>query len=108
MTRTSPAPSTDDNPCLSCGACCRTFRVSFYWAEAEQNGIPSGLTEKVNDFYLCMSGTNSKTPRCAALGEDYRCAIYPQRSSTCREVDPGDAKCARARELVGLPALLLS
>ncbi|THB82127.1 YkgJ family cysteine cluster protein, partial [Pantoea allii] len=21
------------NPCVSCGACCAHFRVSFYWAE---------------------------------------------------------------------------
>ncbi|MEG6657786.1 YkgJ family cysteine cluster protein, partial [Pseudomonas aeruginosa] len=22
-----------DNPCLTCGACCAHFRVSFYWGE---------------------------------------------------------------------------
>ncbi|OZZ73507.1 zinc/iron-chelating domain-containing protein, partial [Klebsiella pneumoniae] len=22
------------NPCMTCGACCAYFRVSFYWAEA--------------------------------------------------------------------------
>ncbi|EGR9493162.1 YkgJ family cysteine cluster protein, partial [Escherichia coli] len=22
------------NPCMTCGACCAFFRVSFYWAEA--------------------------------------------------------------------------
>ncbi|EAX0008081.1 YkgJ family cysteine cluster protein, partial [Salmonella enterica] len=21
------------NPCMTCGACCAYFRVSFYWAE---------------------------------------------------------------------------
>ncbi|HDN1328034.1 YkgJ family cysteine cluster protein, partial [Escherichia coli] len=21
------------NPCMTCGACCAFFRVSFYWAE---------------------------------------------------------------------------
>ncbi|WP_142908916.1 CxxCxxCC domain-containing protein, partial [Klebsiella pneumoniae] len=23
------------NPCMTCGACCAFFRVSFYWAEAD-------------------------------------------------------------------------
>ncbi|HBP8873638.1 TPA: YkgJ family cysteine cluster protein, partial [Escherichia coli] len=23
------------NPCMRCGACCAFFRVSFYWAEAD-------------------------------------------------------------------------
>ncbi|MBB8903342.1 YkgJ family cysteine cluster protein, partial [Escherichia coli] len=25
---------SDLNPCITCGACCAFFRVSFYWAEA--------------------------------------------------------------------------
>ncbi|MBR7358785.1 YkgJ family cysteine cluster protein, partial [Klebsiella pneumoniae] len=25
---------SDINPCMTCGACCAYFRVSFYWAEA--------------------------------------------------------------------------
>ncbi|MLR39642.1 YkgJ family cysteine cluster protein, partial [Salmonella enterica subsp. enterica] len=23
------------NPCMTCGACCAYFRVSFYWAEGD-------------------------------------------------------------------------
>jgi hypothetical protein len=30
-----------DNPCVSCGACCAHFRVSFYWAEADD--APGGI-----------------------------------------------------------------
>ncbi len=35
------------NPCMTCGACCAYFRVSFYWAEADDAGglVPSALTE---------------------------------------------------------------
>ena len=35
------------NPCVSCGACCGYFRVSFYWAEAEDGGatLPDGARE---------------------------------------------------------------
>lgn len=28
----------ENNPCVSCGACCAYFRVSFYWAESESGG----------------------------------------------------------------------
>ena len=35
------------NPCLDCGACCASFRVSFYWSEAEARGLPAEMTEQV-------------------------------------------------------------
>jgi Fe-S-cluster containining protein len=98
-----------DNPCLSCGACCMTYRVSFYWAEADQLGLPAALTERVSAHLACMAGTNSAAPRCAALGGGragpMACAVYAQRPSPCREVQPGDDKCQRARAHHGLPPL---
>ncbi|MES2467997.1 MAG: YkgJ family cysteine cluster protein [Verrucomicrobiota bacterium] len=101
-------PSTA-HPCLSCGACCATFRVSFYWAEAATRGLPPGLTEKVNPWLSCMAGTNAAAPRCAALegqiGIRTGCRVYPQRPSPCREVQPGDSQCAKARANHGLPPL---
>jgi Fe-S-cluster containining protein len=100
---------TADNPCLSCGACCKTFRVSFYWAEAEERGLPPGLVEPVNPHISCMAGTNSNNPHCAALGKGdggpMACGVYEHRPEPCREVQPGDAKCQRARARHGLPAL---
>ena len=100
---------SDPSPCLRCGACCAAFRVSFYWAEATQRGLAPELTERVNDHLLCMRGTWSAAPRCIALrgevGGDVRCTAYEQRPSPCREVQPGDAQCARARALRGLPPL---
>ncbi len=57
------------NPCMTCGACCAFFRVSFYWAEADYAGgnVPASLTEQISPFHRCMRGTNQKNPRCVAL-----------------------------------------
>lgn len=57
------------NPCMTCGACCAYFRVSFYWAEADDAGglVPAALTEPLTPFLRCMSGTNQRQSRCAAL-----------------------------------------
>ncbi|MGK0673642.1 MAG: YkgJ family cysteine cluster protein [Halothiobacillaceae bacterium] len=83
---------TGGNLCLSCGACCSTFRVSFYWAEAEPAAggcVPSALTEKLDDFRAVMKGTNRPQLRCVALrgevGRFTSCAIYANRPSPCRE-----------------------
>lgn len=102
----------EHNPCLHCGACCMSYRVSFYWGEADAHGLPAALTEQVNAFYACMAGTNAAAPRCAALqgavGETVACSVYERRPGPCREVQPGDAKCVGARERHGLPRLALA
>lgn len=96
--------------CQRCGACCAFFRVSFYWAEADdvsEGTVPSDLTEPVGPFHRCMRGTATSPVRCVALrgevGQGVGCAIYDRRSSTCREVMPGDAQCLKARRGHGLP-----
>jgi len=112
------------NPCLTCGACCAFFRVSFYWGEADeaQGGtVPPDLVEEVDSFRSCMKGTNQKHPRCIALhgeiGQEVRCTIYDRRATTCREFgvtwDRGHIvfsaedleRCTRARAAWGLPPL---
>lgn len=102
--------SPADNPCLRCGACCAAFRVSFYWSEAEVQGLPEALTEQVNAWYGCMAGTNRAAPRCAALqgeiGAETACGVYARRPSPCREVEAGDDKCQRARARHGLAPLV--
>ncbi len=82
------------NLCQSCGACCASYRVSFYWAEADDAPggiIPAHLTEMVSPHLRCMKGTATKPVRCIALkgevGKQVSCSIYSQRSSTCREFD---------------------
>ena len=95
--------------CQRCGACCAVFRVSFYFAEADDvtpGGVPVQLTRPVGSLHRCMAGTETKPVRCAALegqvGSQVACTIYPQRSSTCRSVMPGDEQCLKARAACGL------
>jgi Fe-S-cluster containining protein len=101
-----------ENPCLDCGACCVTYRVSFYWAEAEALGLPEPLVEQVNAFYACMAGTNQPRPRCQALtgeiGSAVACSVYTQRPAACHEVLAGDDKCLAARQRHGLPPITIS
>ncbi|MBO2007002.1 YkgJ family cysteine cluster protein [Serratia marcescens] len=103
------------NPCVSCGACCGYFRVSFYWAEAEDGGgtVPS-LTEPLTPFLRCMQGTNSKSPAATlwtARSAKPSCSIYLNRPSPCREFDQSGENGLRneardrARERYGLPPL---
>ena len=86
-----------------------TYRVSFYWADADARGLPAMLTERVNAHLSCMAGTNAKAPHCAALqagpGGRFACSIYEQRPEPCREVQIGDDKCRHARARHGLAAL---
>lgn len=101
-----------DNPCLTCGACCSYFRVSFYWGELHSEfAVPEAFTEPVSPTRLAMTGTNQSRPRCVALqgrvGDCVSCAIYPNRPSPCRDFQPFDADgaCTRARAAFGLPPL---
>lgn len=106
--------NVNKNPCLSCGACCAFFRVSFYWAEAadDTSGVPIELTGQLSPHRAFMLGTNGPNPRCAALlgfiGKQVSCAIHPRRSSVCRDFEasweqgllqPG---CDKARAHFGL------
>ncbi|END4071239.1 YkgJ family cysteine cluster protein, partial [Escherichia coli] len=73
------------NPCMTCGACCAFFRVSFYWTEADDAGgkVSVSLTEQISPFHRCMRGANQKNPRCVALagppGENAYCSVYKNR-----------------------------
>lgn len=96
-----------DNPCLACGACCKSYRVSFYWTEALP--LPDTYTEQLTAHLSCMRGTNAARPHCVALGRGeagpMACGVYEQRPQPCREVEIGDDKCRRARQLHGLAPL---
>ena len=106
------------HPCLSCGACCAYFRVSFHWSEAdpEQGGqVPIALTEPLRNHERAMRGTSQAHPRCIALdariGEYSRCSIHDRRPSVCAQVPASwefgqaSAQCDKARLAHGLPAL---
>ena len=107
------------NPCLTCGACCAAFRVSFYWAESDEavaNCVPADMTCHISPLLCAMKGTDQPHPRCIALqgdvGSSVHCTIYAQRPSVCHEVAPsgldGTANvwCDRARAIRGLPPLM--
>ncbi|MEG0922271.1 MAG: YkgJ family cysteine cluster protein [Comamonas sp.] len=99
------------HPCLSCGACCASFRVDFSVHESDANGgrVPEGLAEAVNEFTCRMRGTDYAKPRCAALtgvvGEKAACGIYEWRPSPCREFAAGSEACNKARQRHGIAAL---
>ena len=94
--------------CLTCGACCAFFRVSFYWAEGES--MPEEAVEALTPVYSCMKGTNQKNPRCIMLsgeiGQQVSCTMYAQRSSSCKDVQAGDEQCHKARAGYGLIPLI--
>jgi uncharacterized protein len=96
--------------CRECGACCAAFRVSFYWAEAESLGLPESYTERAAGLFASMAGTNRPDPHCAALqgevGRAVTCRVYASRPSPCREVEPGDERCTKARVRHGLAPLV--
>ncbi|ANQ84693.1 YkgJ family cysteine cluster protein [Azoarcus olearius] len=107
------------NPCLDCGICCTHFRISFYWAEADDapgGFVPADMTEQLTPHLRCMKGSNSIPRRCSALagtvGEKVWCTIYENRPTPCREFpvyfDDGqpNPKCDELRARIGLPALL--
>lgn len=70
-----------DNPCLTCGACCAYFRVSFFWGECTSSGgtVPEQLVVQVSPYHVAMQGTEAKPARCVGLlgevGCGVRCAV---------------------------------
>jgi len=106
------------HPCLSCGACCAFYRVSFHWSEAEPalgGVVPPELTVALRSHERAMRGTASGTPRCVALdaeiGRYSRCSIHPVRPQPCRDVPASlefgepSRQCDNARVAHGLPPL---
>ena len=78
--------------CFQCGQCCQHFRVSFYHGEVESDvsrGVPEALVTPISPHWVCMKGTESGGKACIALshsaGQGYRCSIYTDRPSPCRE-----------------------
>lgn len=107
------------HPCLTCGACCAYFRVSFYWREAEPDSetqVPVELTDNYSSTFRTMKGTSNKHhARCVALegkvGEQVGCSIYQHRPTPCRAFDASfengehNPRCDQARAKYGLRPL---
>ncbi len=108
---------SSDNPCLTCGACCAFFRVSFFWGECASTGgsVPDDLTVQISPYHVAMKGTEANPARCVSLlgevGCGVRCTMYEQRSSSCRDFEASWAdgqhnpRCDAARAAHGLPPL---
>lgn len=106
-----------NHPCLSCGACCAFFRVSFHWSETliESFGVPFGASRSVSPHMNSMNGTDQEQPRCEALtgviAKNVSCQIYENRPSTCRTFSPSfedglrNEGCETARIKHGLDIL---
>jgi uncharacterized protein len=99
----------DSFNCLTCGACCATYRVSFYAGECDYQAeglVPTELVTPITPFMVCMQGTEKNPSRCVALqgtiGESIHCSIYANRSSTCRNFAAGSEACISARIKHGL------
>lgn len=94
--------------CLTCGACCASYRVEFAVYELDELGgsVPATLTEPVKGVTCRMRGTGSAPIRCVALsgtvGQQVTCTIYTQRPRPCDELAEGSYGCHKARDRHGL------
>lgn len=105
------------SPCVSCGACCAHFRVSFFWGECQSAGgtVPDDRVEQITPSRVAMKGTCQPGARCEALhgviGEAVSCDMYALRAATCREFEASwfdgahNPACDSARAAHGLPPL---
>lgn len=106
------------HPCLTCGACCAYFRVSFHWSEANAalgGTVPFELTEPLRTHERVMRGTSQEHPRCIALDAEIgvysRCSIHDRRPSVCAlvpasfEFGAPSPQCDKSRIAHGLRAL---
>lgn len=112
-------PKSPESVCMSCGACCAAFRVTFHRSELDDEGgcVPSSLADEETRSLVRLRGTDRAQPRCIALvgkvGEAVRCGIYEHRPSPCREfgaraeIGVFEDACNRARSRNGLPPLAL-
>lgn len=106
-----------NHPCLSCGACCAYFRISFHWTEtsSESYAVPIEKTIGISPYVNAMIGTREKDPRCIALqgviGTDVSCDIYLNRPGCCRQFKASyedgfvNQRCEQARINQGLSIL---
>ena len=107
-----------DSPCVRCGACCATFRITLPRSELDNvpgGHVPAHLTEPYTPTTACMREHPDSPGRCIALygtiGSQVSCTIYAHRPTACREFAPlatfghGDESCNEARRRFGLPSL---
>ncbi len=97
---------------MGCGACCACFSVAVEQADLVSPGLPPALTCFDKKHQQLMKGTQTSSPRCAALkgvvGTRVTCTIYEARPATCRDFKRSwengreNPLCDRARGVYGL------
>lgn len=103
--------SAPESACLTCGACCQSYRVEFAIYELDDmvGRVPAALTEPVKGNTCRMRGTGEVPIRCVALqgtvGESVGCSIYSHRPSPCQDLQEGSYSCDKARQRNGLAPL---
>jgi hypothetical protein len=89
---------TEDLVCTSCAACC----IYPWLVEVDED-------HHVPKQYMCKERIrgvlylDGDERGCCALGSncgEYFCKIYSDRPQVCRDVQPGDAWCRKARRIV--------
>lgn len=106
------------HPCLSCGACCAFFRVTFPLKESQPGGawkVPASFIEPSGELGSMMGTTKKHQPCCQALtgviGKNAHCSIYENRPTPCRnfaasyENGVRQKRCDEARQKHGLRPL---
>ena len=98
------------HPCLSCGACCASFRVDFavYEMQAMGGTVPDGLALDVNGSTCRMRGTEQVPIRCADRPGGPAGGVQHLRTAPAPslEFSAGDYACHKARARHGLAPLI--
>lgn len=125
-------PNESNNPCFSCGACCKNTWFEHISAkelellkknalEASQLTIGNSynlraeLSDRHDDFdrldgirYIQNASDNftvSLRGACPEFGTDGKCQIYDQRPQICADMKVGGSVCNDRRKVVRLPAI---
>lgn len=102
-----------DLDCRRCGACCVNLpsnRAEGFtsWVEIEPDDAilvarPRLVVHDAGGVpHLRLAGDGRCIALHGTLGRNVRCAVYDERPSPCRRVQPGDALCTRYRAEHGL------
>ena len=114
--RSDANASRSEIDCRTCGACCVNLpsnRLEGFtsWVEVDAQDTILARADLVKKLVVRDADgvphlRLTDDGRCMALrgglGRETRCAIYRERPSPCRRVQPGDALCKRYRHEHGL------
>jgi hypothetical protein len=89
--------------CLACAACCRSayHSVTVDADDPFVSAHPELVADRGDYLELARSAAAGED-RCAALGADFRCAVYADRPRCCRDFEIAGENCLIARRRVGL------